>query len=105
MSRARIRSAARQDLLDHATWLAAGSPAAALRFLDAAEATIGALGRNPRMGHPARFRHPLLKGMRTLPVAGFEGMLVFHLLRGETPEVVRILHGARDLPGILLDGE
>jgi plasmid stabilization system protein ParE len=46
----------------------------------------------------SRFKHPALKGMRMMRVHGFEAYLIFYLPSDTGVDVVRVIHGARDLP-------
>ncbi len=41
--------------------------------------------------------------MRRCTVVGFRNHLVFYGIEGDVVEVVRILHGARDIPVVLID--
>ena len=70
-------------------------------ILDAAEATFAQLAGTPRMGTPRRFRSRHLEGLRSWPVQGFAAILVFYLPVDAGVDVLRVLHGARDLSGIL----
>lgn len=53
-----------------------------------------------RVGFPAT-----LEGMRRFRVKGFENFLVFYLPGREGIDVVRVLHGARDIVSIFADEE
>ena len=75
--------------------------ATARRFLQALLKTCRALQRNPEVGSPRAFRTPRLAGLRVVPVTGFRRQLVFYIPSKEAIEVVRVLHGARDLEGLL----
>ena len=44
----------------------------ALRFLASADETFSLLAEHPKMGWPARLKHPELKTLRVFRVAGFE---------------------------------
>jgi len=46
------------------------------------------------------FTRPELEGLRSFRVEGFENHFVFYLPRESGIEVVRVLHGARDLEAI-----
>ena len=82
---------AKDDLVDIAAHIGRDS--------DAAEATIADLGSFPHLG---RVRSELaderLAGMRSMSIRGFENHLVFYLVSEERVLVVRVIHGARDLP-------
>jgi len=52
------------------------------------------------MGSARMFQRTDLKGVRMLPVTGFERYLIFYAGAGERMHVLRILHAARDFPTI-----
>jgi toxin ParE1/3/4 len=92
---------AKQDLQDCAVYLVDhGSLQVALRFLECAEATFEVLSERPGFGRQLRLTRPELEGLRSFRVQGFENHLVFYLPRESGIEVVRVLHGARDLEAI-----
>jgi len=55
----------------------------------------------PQMGAHCHFGNPQLRGVRRLPVTGFEKWLVFYQVSDVGIEVIRVLHGARDIASIL----
>jgi toxin ParE1/3/4 len=72
-----------------------------MRFLDAANATykmiLEAPGRWPVYG----FADPRLKDIRKRAVLGFPNHLIFYRIDADVVEIVRVLHGARDIPTVL----
>ncbi len=48
-----------------------------------------------------RFDSPALSGLRMWPVPHFEHWLIFYIPTDTAVQIVRVLHGARDLPTIL----
>lgn len=98
------RPQAEQDLEDIALYLGQNSPAAATRFLDAAERTCGQLATMSGLGAPFALTNPSLQGLRHCSVQGFRNYLIFYLPIDDGIEVVRVLHGARDIPGMLETG-
>ena len=99
--RARKTPRAKLDLEDCANYLAEhGSLQVALRFLECAEATFEILVEHPGFGRQLQLTRPELEGLRSFRVQGFENHLVFYLPRESGIEVVRVLHGARDLEAI-----
>jgi len=78
---------------------------AALRFYDKAEAGFLFLSRNPGIGRRRSFRRRALQGVRSWSVPGFRNWLVFYRADGDTVEVLRVLHGARNLNRIFKDEE
>ena len=73
----------------------------AVRFLGAVEQAYEFISRTPEAGAPCRFDRPRLEGLRRWPVPGFANHLVFYRLVGEWLEIVRVLHGARDIESLL----
>ena len=72
-----------------------------IRFLGAAESAFAALNSMPRIGNSREFRNPALSGLRMWPIPGFVKILIFYRQVGDGIEIVRVLHGARDIPSIL----
>jgi toxin ParE1/3/4 len=72
-----------------------------LRFFSACQRTFEWLLENPGAGSPKAFRNPRLAGLRMWPVRGFEKHLVFYLSAEDGIRVVRVLHGARDIPRVI----
>lgn len=94
------RPAATEDVIAAARSIALDNPAAANRFIDAVRATEYMLLANPHMGAPRDFDHPLLAGIRFHLVRGFRKYLVFYLPLPDGIEVVRVLHGSRDVEAL-----
>ena len=55
----------------------------------------------PQMGSPREFGDPRLFGIRVWRVKGFPRHLIFYRTIEGDVEIVRVLHGARDLPSLL----
>lgn len=94
---------ARRDLVDLADYIAKDSFDAALRFLDAAEATFEFLARNRGAGQRCGFVGAQLAGIRVWLVDGFRNHLVFYRSTDSGIQVVRVLHGARDIDSLFMD--
>ena len=91
----RTRRAAR-DLLDIWHYIAEHDRGAADRFVRTLDAKAVLLSENPRLG-PAR--PDLGEGVRYLPVGRY--VLLYREIAGGV-EIVRCVHGARDLFGLAL---
>ena len=89
-----------QDALEIVAYIGTDNPEAAARFIPALEAMCMQLAKLPSMGSVRDFRRTDLKGVRMLPVTGFEHYLIFYVPAGKSIEVIRILHAARDFPTI-----
>lgn len=92
------REAANRDVEEAiAYYLAEGSVAAALGFVDALERAYAHIGRHPSSGSP-RYAHELdLPGLRCWPLKRYPH-LVFYVERDDHVDVWRVLHGQRDIP-------
>ena len=93
MSPRRTRRA-EQDLLDIWLGIARDDPIVADRVIDRLEAATGLLADNPRMG-PAR--PDIAPELRYFPVLRW---LILYRVTADAVEVVRYVHGARDLGGV-----
>jgi len=98
------RRSARQDVVDTFRYDARGAGfRVARRFLSQAEATFIRLAGMPRMGTQYEHDHPALTGMRYFPVSRFRKYLVFYRPVADGIEIIRILHGARDMDRFLAE--
>lgn len=93
---------AERDLDEGAAYLAlhAGLDIA-LRFSEKTEQAFSILAANPHIGWKPRFRHHELGRVRVWHVPQFERWLVFYSPTNDGIEVLRVLHGSRDLERIL----
>ena len=90
----RYLPAAQDDLLSILEWIAKDSPSRAVSFIDKLDERIGRLEHHPLLGRAPR--HPKLReyGYRVLVI---ESYLAFYIVRGQTVEVHRVVHGSRNL--------
>ena len=104
MAKVGFRPRAWEDVQESASYLAGEAGATvADRFLDAVLDQTASLAGMPRMGAICRLAHPALKDLRRLPVNGFENWLIFYRPTKGGIEIIRALHGARDIESILDD--
>ena len=94
------RRAARADLWDCAAHLAAGGVQVGRRFLLAAEAAFERLAEFPRLGAEVALQHSAASGLRRWGVPGFPNHVIFYRPIEDGIEVVRVLHGARDIEAL-----
>jgi toxin ParE1/3/4 len=94
------RPAADRDVREAAFAIADSNPTAAIRFVDAVRTTEELLLDSPGIGTARDYGNPVLAGMRWHSVKGFRKYLIFYIPRSDGIEVVRVLHGARDLETI-----
>lgn len=98
----RVLPAADRDLDGQADYLAReASLETALRFYDAARTTFEKLARMPGIGQRRDSSQPRLAGLRVWRIEGFENHLVFYRPIEDGIEIVRVLHGARDIDSVL----
>jgi toxin ParE1/3/4 len=96
-----IRPRAAIDLDDIAEYLERNRAGYGQRFLQAASTTFALLEQLPEAGAVFAAGDPALIGMRHFPVRGFKYYQVFYLPVSGGIDVVRVLHGARNLGAIL----
>ena len=106
MPRVLKREAAKRDLVAPWVWYAENaSVEVADRFLKAAESSLNLLSTQPLSGTMIATRTPQLHGMRRIPVSGgFENILLFCFPLDDGVELVRAVHGNRELPQLLKEG-
>lgn len=98
------RPRARLDVLEQAIYLGEeASEDVALRFIEAIDAALRRLADTPEIGRLREFRSPRLVGLRSWPVPDFDKHLIFYRVAEDLVEVVRVVHGARDLALALED--
>ncbi|CAA6603834.1 conserved hypothetical protein [Rhodospirillaceae bacterium LM-1] len=98
MTAARLSPRARDDLLSAMRWIAKDSPASAMALRDAIAAAARRIATHHDIGV---LRSELADGpYRFLALTGFPYLLVYNADR-KPPLILRILHGARDLPELL----
>jgi toxin ParE1/3/4 len=81
-------------------WISNDNKAAAKALREAVKAATVQIAEHPYFGRsdPGMARAPY----RLLPLRGFPYILIYNPER-EPPAIVRIVHGARDLPEVLSD--
>ena len=101
--RYRLRPAAVEDIETIIDYLRERNPVAAVRFVEAAQATFEHIAFMANAYPTVRTATPALAEMRWRPLTGsFDRYLVFYRVAGEDQvDVVRVLHSARDLDPIL----
>jgi len=98
-----IRPQARVDLAEIADFIAHDSLEAAERFLDATKAAFALLAEMPEMGTRCRFNNADASDIRLWSIRGFENHLVFYRPTSSGIEIVRVLHGSRDILALFAD--
>ena len=90
-----LRPSADRDLDDIYDWIAADDPIAAERHVRRIVAAVERLAEFPESG---RARPEIGEGARSL---GVGRCLVLYRIEGECVEIVRVVHGAQELGGLL----
>ena len=73
----------------------------ALRFLGAVEGTFELLKSQPHMGARTKLSHAALEDSRFVPIMGFENILAFYRAQTDRIDVIRVIHGHRDIPNLV----
>jgi toxin ParE1/3/4 len=100
-----LKPQADRDITNHFEYIAKDNLEAAINFYEAAFHALEVLRSNPHIGPARDFKDPSLRGVRIWLVKGFEKYLIFYRATDERVEILRILHAARDIDGILSGGE
>ena len=88
---------ARIDLAEIFSYIAVDKLSAAERFVEAAEDAFTKLADMPGMGPEWGSKKPSLRGVRFWPIRGFSNYLIFYKRTKDGIEVLRVIHGARDI--------
>jgi toxin ParE1/3/4 len=101
-SRYVVRPGADRDLDEQAYYYATVSSAhVGHRFLIAAHDTFVLLATQPNMGWLSRTKRPRIRHLRVFRVKGFEKMLILYLPTVNGVEILRVVHGSRNLQALL----
>jgi toxin ParE1/3/4 len=97
-----VRPKADFDLDEQAYYFATkAGPELGHRFLLAAHETFSLLATHPQMGWHARLKNPVLASLRVFRVTGFEKMLVLYRPSPAGVEILRVIHGSRNIAALL----
>ncbi|MDN3566808.1 type II toxin-antitoxin system RelE/ParE family toxin [Paeniroseomonas aquatica] len=97
---ARIAAAARRDLRSALAWITRDNPAAALRLREAVIRAADRIGEHPGIGVPRPDMLPPSRRLLALPGWPYVIVTADDI---DPPIILRILHGAHDLPPLLRD--
>lgn len=92
------------DLDEIAAYIQKDNHQSAIRFLEQAESTFDSLVDMPGLGSPYALRKTTYQDLRSFPVRDFKNYLIFYQRTSEGIEILRVLHGARNVPSILRRG-
>jgi toxin ParE1/3/4 len=97
-----LTAKADQDLDEQAYYLACEANAeVGHRFLVASHQTFALLASQPKIGWHAHLKHPRLTSLRVFRVSGFPRMLVLYVPLADGVEILRVIHGSRNLLALL----
>ena len=95
------RPGARIDLLEQFVYFGEQeSVRLAERYFAAMDETCALLVKQPRIGGTYDSGIPELAGLRRIPVKGFENYLIFYLPHSGGIDVIRVIHGVRDIENL-----
>jgi toxin ParE1/3/4 len=96
-----VRLKAARDVDQIAAYLATeGSDEVGKRFLESVHDTFRLLAANPNLGWRPEVTLARLKGVRSFRVGQFEKVLVFYRQLPKGIEILRVLHGARNIEAL-----
>ena len=87
----RLKPLAQSDLIDIWQFIARENPEQADLFLDRIGRKLQTLARMPKIG---KLRPELTENLRSFPIGRY---IIFYILLETEIEIIRILHGARDI--------
>src|SRR5690349_15518283 len=86
-----------RDIDDHFLYIANDRFDSAIKFLVAVRADMNKLCDMPGMGPVWGLTRSDLRDVRFWPIGGFRNFLIFHRPTKDGIEVLRVIHGARDI--------
>jgi toxin ParE1/3/4 len=92
---------AKRDVLQAYVFIGEQNLDAAERLLRAVNDDLRRLAEMPGLGTVRESPNPKLASLRFLPVTGFRKYLLFYRATPTTVELVRVIHGARDIDAAL----
>jgi toxin ParE1/3/4 len=92
-----IRPAAATDIDEIVDYLAEENPSVAQGFIRDLQKSFDLLTSNPKIGVKRQYRLEALSEIRMFPLKKFSSYLVFYQADDGAIDVVRLLHGHRDI--------
>ena len=96
----RKKPQAERDIEECFVFIGEGDLNKAVYFLVAVEDTIEEIAENPFSGSPRKYKNPQLKNLRMRLVKDFSSYQIYYSVKAETIEIIRVLHGARNVDDI-----
>jgi toxin ParE1/3/4 len=100
-----IRPAASEDIDEIIDYLVGESAPAAQGFVKDLQQCFDLIAKNPKVGAPREYQSAALSGMRMFPLKKFSTYLVFYLSDEQTIDIVRVLHGRRDIEQLFVNSD
>lgn len=94
------RPAAELDIEECFVYLAEDNRKIGLTFLGAVESGLEELADFPLLGKAIGFRNNKLGSVRMWHVKGYENYLIFYRVHEKSIDVIRVLHGSRDIDNL-----
>lgn len=91
------RPQAERDIEECFVYIAEDNLDIAVSFLGAIEGSLEKLAEFPLLGKTREFQNKQLQGVRMWHVKGYENYLIFYAATHSAIEVIRIVHGSRDI--------
>lgn len=100
LSKIIYRQKALEDIAEIVQYLAMDNPNVAKLFRERLEETTTAIAQMPEIGSQRHFKHPDLANVRFVPMKHFKKHLIFYHVCDNSLHIIRIVHGARNLPAL-----
>ena len=91
------RPQAERDIEECFVYIAEDNVDVGISFLVAVEDSLEQISRMPLIGKVKTFESINGVTLRMWPVKGFDSYLIFYLANDDSVELVRLLHGSRDI--------
>lgn len=91
------RPQAERDIEECFVFIAEENLDAGVYFLVAVEDSIDQIARFPKIGKKRDFQGKRFNNIRMWQVKKYENYLIFYQINEDTIEIIRVLHGSRDI--------
>jgi toxin ParE1/3/4 len=92
-----VRPLAEIEQADHFLYLGKKNPAAAHRFLDAMEAALARIRKDPGFGAKLPLDGPGGQDIRFYRPKGFDAYVILYRVTNDALIILRVLHGSQDI--------
>ena len=105
MLKLHIRPRAAKDVDEIIDYFVLKNTQTAQDFVSDLERCFTLLAENPQIGVQREYRSKALAGMHMFPLKNYSSCLVFYMADDRTIDIVRILHGRRDIERLFTNVE